>query len=71
MLSRYDKRRKRVLVADPYRMNPISADQYYHVPVNRLIHSILLGIVTYDSNMLIITAGERRNTGKKWQILSS
>ena len=71
VLSRYDKRRKRVLVADPYRMNPISADQYYHVPVNRLIHSILLGIVTYDSNMLIITAGERRNTGRKWQILSS
>ncbi len=54
VLTRYDTRQRRVLVADPYRPNPISADQYYHVHISRLIHSILLGIVTYDSNMLVI-----------------
>ena len=52
--SRYDLRSRRVLVADPYRKNPISHDNYYHVGINRLIHSILLGILTYDSNLLVI-----------------
>ncbi|MCA9556828.1 MAG: hypothetical protein KC933_42785, partial [Myxococcales bacterium] len=47
--------RKQVLVADPYQDNPYSRDHYYHVPVGRLINSILLGIVTYDANLLIIS----------------
>lgn len=50
----YDRREKRVLVADPYHPNPLSTDRIYHVGVNRLIHSILLGIVTYDANILVI-----------------
>jgi hypothetical protein len=55
VMSGYDTKSKRVHVADPYRQNPISPDHYYHVGINRLIHSILLGIVTYDSNLLVIT----------------
>jgi hypothetical protein len=47
--------KKTVLVADPYQDNPYSKDRYYHVPVGRLINSILLGIVTYDANLLIIS----------------
>lgn len=43
-----------VSVADPYKDNPISEDHYYHVDIHRLINSILLGIVTYDANLLII-----------------
>jgi len=54
VLCEYQRKRKRILVADPYRANPLSADHYYHVGVGRLIHSILLGIVTYDANLLII-----------------
>jgi len=54
VLRGYDRNEKRVLVADPYHANPLSEDQYYHVGVNRLIHSILLGIITYDANILII-----------------
>ena len=42
-----------VLVADPYQDNPYSSDLYYHVPVGRLINAIMLGIVTYDANLLI------------------
>jgi len=59
--SRYDLRSRRVLVADPYRKNPISRDNYYHVGINRLIHSILLGIVTYDSNLLVV---QRKGAGR-------
>ena len=47
--------RKNVLVADPYQDNPYSKDMYYHVPVGRLINAIMLGIVTYDANLLIIS----------------
>ncbi len=43
-----------VFVADPFRENPISRENYYKVGINRLFHSILLGIVTYDANLLII-----------------
>lgn len=46
---------KKVLVADPYQDNPLGEDRYYQVPVGRLINSILLGIVTYDANLLIIS----------------
>lgn len=46
---------KNVLVADPYQDNPYSKDLYYHVPVGRLINAIMLGIVTYDANLLIIS----------------
>jgi hypothetical protein len=45
---------KRFLVADPDHRNPISGDPYYQVDSRRLIHSILLGIITYDSNMLVV-----------------
>lgn len=46
---------KKVLVADPYQDNPLGEDRYYQVPVGRLINSILLGIVTYDANLLILS----------------
>lgn len=54
VLVNYDRKKKRILIADPYSKNPFSSRQYYYVNVSRLINSILLGIVTYDSNLLII-----------------
>lgn len=46
---------KQVHVADPYSGNPFSRDRHYEVHVGRLINSIMLGIVTYDANLLIIS----------------
>lgn len=43
-----------VSVSDPYRENPLSGVHTYKVGVHRLINSILLGILTYDANLLII-----------------
>ncbi len=54
VLCGYDKEKKHVVVADPYSENPFSGDNYYTVDVKRLLNSILLGIVTYDANLLII-----------------
>lgn len=46
---------KRVLVADPYQDNPLGEGRSYDVPVGRLINSIMLGIVTYDANLLVLS----------------
>jgi hypothetical protein len=43
-----------VSVSDPYQENPLSGENEYKVDVHRLINSILLGIVTYDANLLIL-----------------
>ncbi len=54
VLVRYDMARKRVLLADPYAANPVAERQFYYVRAGRLINSILLGVLTYDSNLLVI-----------------
>ncbi len=52
VLSGFDKEGK-IRVSDPYNDNPFSG-KYYSVSFNRVVHSILLGIVTYDANVLVI-----------------
>ncbi|MCB0494546.1 MAG: C39 family peptidase [Cyclobacteriaceae bacterium] len=51
----YDEKERKVLIADPLNPNPIKETiQYYSVDIQRVINAILLGIVTYDANLLII-----------------
>ena len=50
----YNMSRGAVVVADPFRHNPARKGQRYEVNLYRLVCAILLGIVTYDSNLLII-----------------
>ncbi len=54
VLCGYDKDTREVLVADPYKMNPVSNDHYYMVSIARLLGAVLLGILTHDANLLII-----------------
>ena len=49
-----------VVVADPLKDNPIAGDHHYRVDVDRLIRAILLGVLTYDANLLVI---ERKGDG--------
>jgi len=44
----------RILVADPDGSTSLADDHYYHVESRRLIHAILLGILTYDANLLVV-----------------
>jgi len=61
VLYGYDKNRKKVMIADPLWPNPVSSDsQYYQVSFQRLLNSILLGMITYDANLLVI---EKDKTG--------
>lgn len=56
VLCGYDRGAKMVRVADPYLTNPYApSDNYYWVGVDRLICAILLGVLTYDANLLILT----------------
>ncbi len=53
IINGYDVDSEHVYLADPMNPNPLKS-QYYSVSFRRLINSILLGIVTYDANLLII-----------------
>ena len=46
--------REHIVVADPYQENPFYRNNYYEVKISRLLNSIMLGIVTYDANLLVI-----------------
>ncbi|MCB0421065.1 MAG: C39 family peptidase [Bdellovibrionales bacterium] len=50
----YNSQSDHVEVADPYLPNPFSGTNYYSVTVNRLFTSILLGISSFDGNLLVI-----------------
>jgi hypothetical protein len=51
----YDSARRTVLVADPLVENAVGRREHlYEVPVARLLNSILLGVLTYDANLLVI-----------------
>jgi len=54
VLTEYLRERKEVLVADPYISNPLASTRYYAVRIHRLIGAILLGIMTYDANLLVV-----------------
>lgn len=54
-------REKYIYVADPYRGNPFTKSSYYKVEADRLLSAILLGILTYDANLLIIKPKNEEN----------
>jgi hypothetical protein len=64
VLCGYDREERNVLVADPLLPNPVSESQQYVVNIDRLICAILLGILTYDANLLIIEPRKERQGGK-------
>jgi hypothetical protein len=61
VLCGYDMVSRDVLVADPYKTNPLGQGNYYTVGINRLICSILLGILTYDANILVVSRARHRD----------
>jgi hypothetical protein len=60
VLCGYDKKQQEVLVADPHSPNPRSPSHKYLVGIDRVINSILLGILTYDANLLILEPAQSR-----------
>lgn len=55
VLCGYDRHSRSVLVADPQHPNPMAATNQYPVNIDRLVGAILLGNLTYDDNLLLLT----------------
>ncbi len=47
-------------LSDPMEPNPLGKGQIYSVSFTRLINSIMLGIVTYDANLLVIEPRKKK-----------
>lgn len=63
VLAGYDRETREVTVSDPLKDNPGFGSQNYPVSMARLTAAILLGIVTYDANLLALeppSKGRRR-----------
>jgi hypothetical protein len=54
VLSGYDRKEREVVIADPLHTNPHSPTRKYSIGINRVMSSILLGVLTYDANLLVI-----------------
>ncbi len=61
LITGIDLEAKTAQITDPYFPNKISDIQTYTVPIPRLICSILLGVMTYDANLLVIKKKESLN----------
>lgn len=54
VLCGYNRKSREVVVADPLYPNPLSESHMYSVTIDRVINAILLGIITYDANLLVL-----------------
>jgi len=54
VLHGYDRSARTVHVADPLKSNPLTRVQKYVASIDRVINAILLGVLTYDANLLVI-----------------
>jgi len=57
VLSEYNRGTKQVTVHDPWPQSPFDDPHRYHVHIDRLINAILLGVLTFDANLLAIKPG--------------
>lgn len=58
VLCGYNKAQRSIRVADPLLPNPVASSQIYEVSIDRVLCAILLGVLTYDANLLIIQPGK-------------
>jgi hypothetical protein len=64
MLLGYDSRKREVMVADPLDENPPFHTRKYRLSLPRLLNAILLGILTHDANLLIVTPKRKRRKAR-------
>lgn len=54
----YLRGERKILVADPWHPNPVRAEGIYWVDAHRFVSAVMLGIVTYDANLLVVQPKE-------------
>lgn len=60
ILHGFDAAERSVLIADPLHPNPMSPTLNYTASLTRVASAILLGILTYDANLLMIEPHEEK-----------
>jgi len=58
VLCGYDPQTRLARIADPFCSHPFGPGRYYEVSVDHMIRAVMLGILTYDANLLIIQPGK-------------
>jgi hypothetical protein len=59
VLCGWDAEERKVRIADPLEDDPRFQDHIYWLPVERVINAVLLGVLTYDANLLVLEPPER------------
>jgi hypothetical protein len=54
ILCGWDAAERKVRVADPLEDRPEFQEHIYWIPVERVINAVLLGVLTYDANLLLL-----------------
>jgi hypothetical protein len=54
VIAGYDRKKRNVLVVDPYGLHPYGPTHEYWINIDRVLGAVLLGIVTHDANLLVI-----------------
>lgn len=54
VIAGYDRKKRAVLVLDPYERHPYGPSHEYWINIDRVIGAVLLGIVTHDANLLVV-----------------
>ena len=55
VINGYDASARVTHIADPLLPNPISRSQYYEVTLNHLVCAVMLGVITDDANLLVLS----------------
>lgn len=63
VIAGYNHETRKVLVVDPYQLNPYGGPHEYWLSIDRVLGAVLLGIVTHDANLLIIHPPHQRQRG--------
>jgi hypothetical protein len=59
VIAGYNHDTRKVLVTDPYQLNPYGPHEYW-ISLDRVLGAVLLGIVTHDANLLVIHPRHKR-----------
>ena len=60
VLCGYNEAERTVRIADPLHTNPLGLGMMYSINIERVLCAILLGVLTYDANLLVIEPPAKR-----------
>ncbi len=58
VVNGFEEETDEIVISDPYKGNPFNPRGCYRVNTHRFINSVMLGIVTYDANLLTVSLPE-------------